>query len=305
MDGLALCRKVRRAFVHVHLFHSGHQPQHVGRHRHGTCPPGPTTLLASRSTRPSCWSACARANDVLSLESRDIAIFAMAKLTESRDHETGQHLERVRSYAQISRPTVDGVAEVPRHHRRQIRAADLRDQPAARYRKGRHSGQHSAQARQTRPKREMAIMRTHTTLGKADARFGVARSIPMRSFCGSRGTSSLVIMSASTELDIRTDWQANRNSALCSDCRRRRRLRCVDVRPRLSARPCHRTKHGKSLSTARGASLIRTSSRRLWSWRLSSRKFKFMGDSSGPARHISRDANRGDRRELAPQLRFH
>ncbi len=38
---------------------------------------------------------------VLALETRDVAIFAMAKLAESRDPETGAHLERVRSYAQI------------------------------------------------------------------------------------------------------------------------------------------------------------------------------------------------------------
>jgi len=36
---------------------------------------------------------------VLSLETREIAIFAMAKLAESRDQETGHHLERVRSYS--------------------------------------------------------------------------------------------------------------------------------------------------------------------------------------------------------------
>jgi putative two-component system response regulator len=35
---------------------------------------------------------------ILSLETRDIAIFAMAKLAESRDPETGAHLERVRTY---------------------------------------------------------------------------------------------------------------------------------------------------------------------------------------------------------------
>lgn len=41
------------------------------------------------------------AERVLGLESRDVAIFAMAKLTESRDPETGQHLERIRRYSRI------------------------------------------------------------------------------------------------------------------------------------------------------------------------------------------------------------
>jgi putative two-component system response regulator len=38
---------------------------------------------------------------ILSLETRDMAIFAMAKLAESRDPETGSHLERVRTYSQL------------------------------------------------------------------------------------------------------------------------------------------------------------------------------------------------------------
>jgi cyclic di-GMP phosphodiesterase len=39
------------------------------------------------------------ADRIASLESRDLLIFAMAKLTESRDPETGAHLERMRRYA--------------------------------------------------------------------------------------------------------------------------------------------------------------------------------------------------------------
>ena len=41
------------------------------------------------------------AERILSLETRDLAIFAMAKLAESRDPETGAHLERVRAYSRI------------------------------------------------------------------------------------------------------------------------------------------------------------------------------------------------------------
>jgi putative two-component system response regulator len=38
---------------------------------------------------------------VLALESREVTIFALAKLAESRDPETGAHLERVRSYSRV------------------------------------------------------------------------------------------------------------------------------------------------------------------------------------------------------------
>jgi putative two-component system response regulator len=41
------------------------------------------------------------AERLLSLETRDVAIFAMAKLAESRDVETGAHLERVMNYSRV------------------------------------------------------------------------------------------------------------------------------------------------------------------------------------------------------------
>jgi putative two-component system response regulator len=41
------------------------------------------------------------AERILSLQTRDLTIFAMAKLAESRDPETGAHLERVRNYCQL------------------------------------------------------------------------------------------------------------------------------------------------------------------------------------------------------------
>ncbi|MFZ4575174.1 MAG: HD-GYP domain-containing protein, partial [Phycisphaerales bacterium] len=41
------------------------------------------------------------AQRVTSLETRDLTIFSLAKLAESRDPETGAHLERVRNYCQI------------------------------------------------------------------------------------------------------------------------------------------------------------------------------------------------------------
>ena len=38
------------------------------------------------------------ANRIASLEARDVFIFSLAKLAESRDNETGEHLERIREY---------------------------------------------------------------------------------------------------------------------------------------------------------------------------------------------------------------
>jgi putative two-component system response regulator len=54
---------------------------------------------------------------VLSLETRDVTIFALAKLAESRDPETGAHLERVQNYSRVlaeyllDRPKFRGVID--------------------------------------------------------------------------------------------------------------------------------------------------------------------------------------------------
>jgi putative two-component system response regulator len=53
------------------------------------------------------------AERVLSMETRDVAIFAMAKLAESRDPETGAHLERVRSYSRVLAQHLGGL---PKYH---------------------------------------------------------------------------------------------------------------------------------------------------------------------------------------------
>lgn len=48
---------------------------------------------------------------VLGLESREMMIFALAKLAESRDQETGAHLERIREYARILAEELSGSEE--------------------------------------------------------------------------------------------------------------------------------------------------------------------------------------------------
>jgi cyclic di-GMP phosphodiesterase len=100
MNGLELCRKVRASatnYVYFILVTSHNTTADIvtglsaGADDFITKPFNPAELLVR-----------VRAGErVLSLESREIAIFAMANLTESRDQETGQHLERVRSYAQL------------------------------------------------------------------------------------------------------------------------------------------------------------------------------------------------------------
>jgi putative two-component system response regulator len=54
---------------------------------------------ARRSANRSLEALAARAAEIAA--TRDVAVFALAKLAESRDPETGEHLERLRSYSQI------------------------------------------------------------------------------------------------------------------------------------------------------------------------------------------------------------
>jgi len=99
MDGLTLCQAIRAEelgrYVYVILL---------------TCREGTSNVVeglaagaddfVSKPFEPSELSMRLRAGArVLSLETRDLAIFALAKLAESRDPETGGHLERVRMYS--------------------------------------------------------------------------------------------------------------------------------------------------------------------------------------------------------------
>jgi putative two-component system response regulator len=104
------------------------------------------------------------AERVLSMETRDVAIFAMAKLAESRDPETGAHLERVRGYSRVLAQHLGGMpryqAEItPEYARLIYLTSPLHDigkvgiPDTVLLKPGRLSD------------REFEIMKTHTTIG--------------------------------------------------------------------------------------------------------------------------------------------
>lgn len=101
MNGIELCRRIRQVefsgYIYVILLTARGGTDNVveglsaGADDFLTKPFAPAEL-------------CVRiraAERILSLETRDVAIFAMAKLAESRDPETGAHLERVRAYSRL------------------------------------------------------------------------------------------------------------------------------------------------------------------------------------------------------------
>ena len=100
LNGLELCRAIRDEdfgrYVYVILLTAREGTRHLidglsaGADEFMSKPLVPEELEVRLRT----------AERILALETRELAIFAMAKLAESRDPETGAHLERVRQYSQ-------------------------------------------------------------------------------------------------------------------------------------------------------------------------------------------------------------
>jgi len=99
MDGLALCRKVRAIsvnYVYFILLTSYRNPGDIV----AGLSAGADDFIAKPFHPEELLLRVRSGERILSLESRDLVVFAMAQLAESRDHATGRHLERVRCYAQ-------------------------------------------------------------------------------------------------------------------------------------------------------------------------------------------------------------
>jgi putative two-component system response regulator len=101
MTGLELCREIRRRYF------SGYVYTILLTARRGTqnIVDGLNAGADDFITKPfEPQEICVRiraGERILSLESRELTIFCLAKLAESRDRETGAHLERIREYCRI------------------------------------------------------------------------------------------------------------------------------------------------------------------------------------------------------------
>ncbi len=109
LDGLDLCRAIRRrdgGYVYVILLTS-----------HGSSAAivagmsaGADDFIAKPFNHAELMARVRAGERVLALETREMVIFALAKLAESRDSDTGQHLERVQCY---SRKLAEALMENP------------------------------------------------------------------------------------------------------------------------------------------------------------------------------------------------
>jgi len=101
MTGVELCRQIRSrlwsGYVYVILLTARSGTQNVVEGLNA----GADDFI-SKPFQPEELCVRLRTGErILSLEGRDLTIFAMAKLAESRDPETGAHLERIREYSRI------------------------------------------------------------------------------------------------------------------------------------------------------------------------------------------------------------
>lgn len=101
MNGLDLCRAIREDETHGYVYvvllssHDSQQEKIMGLE-------AGADDFVTKPFHPAELQARVRIGErVLSIETRHLAIFALAKLAESRDPETGAHLERVRSYSKL------------------------------------------------------------------------------------------------------------------------------------------------------------------------------------------------------------
>lgn len=108
MDGLELCRKIRQAegshYTYLIMVTSKSDV-----HDMITGMDAGADDFISKPFIKEELSVRIRAGErILSFQTRDIVIFSLAKLAESRDAETGNHLERVRFYSKILAESLAG-----------------------------------------------------------------------------------------------------------------------------------------------------------------------------------------------------
>jgi putative two-component system response regulator len=98
MTGIELCRHVRSDFsgryIYIILLTSRSGPESVVEGLSA----GADEFLSKPFHADELYVRLRVAERILSVESREMTIFSLAKLAESRDPETGAHLERIRAY---------------------------------------------------------------------------------------------------------------------------------------------------------------------------------------------------------------
>lgn len=101
MDGLELCKKIRDSegsqYTYIIMVSSKHDTSDL---IHGI-EAGADDFISKPYVREELAVRIQAGKRILDFESRDVAIFAISKLAESRDPITGNHLDRIRYYSKV------------------------------------------------------------------------------------------------------------------------------------------------------------------------------------------------------------
>jgi putative two-component system response regulator len=101
MDGLELCKAVRAAGLPGYVYFILLTGRTGRQDKLQALSAGVDDFIIKPYDRAELAAKLLGAERLLSLETRALTIFALAKLTESRDPETGSHLERVQNYTRL------------------------------------------------------------------------------------------------------------------------------------------------------------------------------------------------------------
>lgn len=112
MDGIDLCRKVRERQLGSYVYFILLTGRGMEADLVDGLDAGADDFLRKPFNPDELRVRLRVAERTASLESRDVFIFSLAKLAESRDTDTGEHLERIREY---SRVLAEGLSELPKY----------------------------------------------------------------------------------------------------------------------------------------------------------------------------------------------
>ncbi len=117
MSGVELCRKIRRRSHHGYVYLMLLTGRGKSREIVEGMSAGADDFIVKPFNTPELLVRIRAGERILSLETRELLIFSLAKLAESRDPETGKHLERVQNYARLlaqemaNMPKYEGVID--------------------------------------------------------------------------------------------------------------------------------------------------------------------------------------------------
>jgi putative two-component system response regulator len=101
MSGVELCRRIRRRSLHGYVYLILLTGRGKSREIVEGMSAGADDFIVKPFNGPELLVRVRAGERILSLETRELLIFSLAKLAESRDPETGRHLERVQNYCRL------------------------------------------------------------------------------------------------------------------------------------------------------------------------------------------------------------